>query len=412
MKSLLRNGRYIVGTQKYRPRRGHDFMYSSRYCTNDTTISSEDERSLLSSIYLHSNFPTEPVNLTRLFQMTEGSVTKDDVVASARVLQQEVPIRLARRVVELESLPSMMADHPSIQNLKKKLIGSFAILKDAPEVVDEASEREYMFLQRNVRDKHQDMYHLLVDALVSGGGKRGEEPSEVTAIIDGFYSSRISLRMLVDHHNAIKMQVEKGGAIPVTGIIDESLSPIDVIRSMISDVQSCCRSNFGIAPDIEVEGTNEFTFTYVKDHVERIMYAILLNASRATAKHFIDVHGSETAEVPPAVRVRVASDKFGCTVHVSDHGNSLVQYDEVEKLFKYSSTISHSVDGTTKKDPLAGDATGIAGYNYVFDESAAIRGFGLPVSRLYARYFGGDLQVVPISSCGNETFLHLKTLDE
>ena len=37
-------------------------------------------------------------------------------------------------------------------------------------------------------------------------------------------------------------------------------------------------------------------------------------------------------------------------------------------------------------------------------------GYGLPVSRLYARYFGGDLQVVSMEGYGTDVYLHLNRL--
>ena len=37
-------------------------------------------------------------------------------------------------------------------------------------------------------------------------------------------------------------------------------------------------------------------------------------------------------------------------------------------------------------------------------------GYGLPISRLYARYFGGDLQVVSMEGYGTDVYLHLNRL--
>jgi pyruvate dehydrogenase kinase 2/3/4 len=37
-------------------------------------------------------------------------------------------------------------------------------------------------------------------------------------------------------------------------------------------------------------------------------------------------------------------------------------------------------------------------------------GYGLPISRLYARYFGGDLQVISMEGYGTDAYLHLKRL--
>ena len=37
-------------------------------------------------------------------------------------------------------------------------------------------------------------------------------------------------------------------------------------------------------------------------------------------------------------------------------------------------------------------------------------GVGLPLSRLYARYFGGDLQLLSMEGFGTDVFLHLNRL--
>jgi pyruvate dehydrogenase kinase 2/3/4 len=37
-------------------------------------------------------------------------------------------------------------------------------------------------------------------------------------------------------------------------------------------------------------------------------------------------------------------------------------------------------------------------------------GYGLPLSRLYARYFGGDMQVISMEGYGTDAYLHINRL--
>ncbi|RCH85109.1 hypothetical protein CU098_009802, partial [Rhizopus stolonifer] len=37
-------------------------------------------------------------------------------------------------------------------------------------------------------------------------------------------------------------------------------------------------------------------------------------------------------------------------------------------------------------------------------------GYGLPISRLYARYFGGDLKLISMEGYGTDAYLHLNRL--
>jgi pyruvate dehydrogenase kinase 2/3/4 len=39
-------------------------------------------------------------------------------------------------------------------------------------------------------------------------------------------------------------------------------------------------------------------------------------------------------------------------------------------------------------------------------------GYGLPLSRLFARYFGGDLQIISMEGFGTDAYLHLKNVGD
>ena len=57
-------------------------------------------------------------------------------------------------------------------------------------------------------------------------------------------------------------------------------------------------------------------------------------------------------------------------------------------------------------------STAYAGGQGMSCSTAPLAGFGvgLPLSRLYARYFGGDLQLLSMDGFGTDAFLHLNRL--
>lgn len=86
-------------------------------------------------------------------------------------------------------------------------------------------------------------------------------------------------------------------------------------------------------------------------------------------------------------------------VQVSDEGGGIPR-SGVARIWTYMYS--------TGKSPLpdmetVGDEqpTVLAGY-----------GYGLPLSRLYARYFGGDLQVISMEGYGTDAYIHLNRLGD
>jgi pyruvate dehydrogenase kinase 2/3/4 len=95
--------------------------------------------------------------------------------------------------------------------------------------------------------------------------------------------------------------------------------------------------------------------------------------------------------VHPVFRVVIAEGGEDVTLKVSDEGGGIPR-SGLPRIWTYLySTAKHPVEG-------AGPAV-LAGY-----------GYGLPISRLYARYFGGDLQIISMEGYGTDAYLHLSRL--
>ena len=95
----------------------------------------------------------------------------------------------------------------------------------------------------------------------------------------------------------------------------------------------------------------------------------------------------------------VGAHEHCLAVQVSDEGGGISRTG-VSKIWTYLYTTATSplelLDqaGEGEDTPAA-----LAGY-----------GYGLPISRLYARYFGGDMQVIPMEGYGTDAYLHLNRL--
>uniref|UniRef100_A0AAX7SI26 Protein-serine/threonine kinase n=1 Tax=Astatotilapia calliptera TaxID=8154 RepID=A0AAX7SI26_ASTCA len=128
------------------------------------------------------------------------------------------------------------------------------------------------------------------------------------------------------------------------------------------------------------------TIVYVPSHLYHMLFELFKNAMRAT----IETH--ESSRNLPPIKVMVSLGDEDLTIKVSDKGGG-VPFRRIENLFSYMySTAPAPQIGDQKRPPLAGF------------------GYGLPISRLYAKYFQGDLQLYSMEGYGTDAVIYLKAL--
>ena len=162
--------------------------------------------------------------------------------------------------------------------------------------------------------------------------------------------------------------------------------------------------------------------SYVPIHLEYILTEILKNSFRATVEHHYKQHGHSSTRPIPPVNITISpppspSSPF-LSLRVRDQGGG-VSPSNMARIFSYAfTTAGHStpedggggpyaaqhvggsaaVGGTSTDGNLFGDITG-KGLQVGLGTIAGL-GYGLPMSRLYARYFGGSLDLFSLDGWG------------
>lgn len=182
------------------------------------------------------------------------------------------------------------------------------------------------------------------------------------------------------------------------------------------------------------------------------LYEILKNSARAVVErhhlrpnqqinHYLSSSSSSQQATTtrrqrlPPIHVRIAGGADAISIRISDEGGGISSGD-VDKAMQFGwTTINNGSGNTTNTNSSTNNATsdvnvaeglgvdnsrhgplggadfaavgGVGGFRY----RMAGLGFGLPLSRLYARYFGGDLQLVSTPGYGVDVFLSVKRLE-
>jgi len=94
------------------------------------------------------------------------------------------------------------------------------------------------------------------------------------------------------------------------------------------------------------------------------------------------------------------ADNEDVVIKVADEGGGIPR-SQVEKIWSYLFT---TADPSVQENMISSNSNNSSG------TPLAGLGFGLPISRSYARYFGGDLSIMSMEGYGTDAFVYLTRL--
>lgn len=285
-------------------------------------------------------------------------------------------------------------------------------------------------------------------------------PSDVTRFLDEHLRARIGTRLIAEQHIALHLSSQPHAPKPHSphasasaggttfashpldrdppssyiGVIDTALRPAEIIRNCESFVSEICELKYGVRPSVIINGQAEMTLAHVPTHLEYIITELLKNAFRATVENgkerepvevtiassfsragLLDVStvpdsspGSGVLPPPPSLTTP------GLTIRIRDRGGG-ISPTHLPHIWSYSFTTfnAHEPSGSGPAAANIDDAlqtlSGAAGGDA--RNSLAGLGYGLPLGRAYAEYFGGGISVQSLWGWGTDVYLRLRGLE-
>lgn len=317
-------------------------------------------------------------------------------------LHDQMPIRLANRARELESL-RILRDSPHIALVCSWYKQSFFELRGSPMPKTKESETEFDKIMNIIYHRHS---HTLITMAkgaheirtMMGQDAAGfADQTDIQRILDNFYRSRISVRILIEQYLALKETPHDDSTV---GLVSLNASVHDIVKDAINDATYVCTRTHGDAPEVTVHGRTDLTFPYIKTHIHYILLELLKNSMRATVEH----HGIDNM---PVIRVVIADSETNedVIIKVSDEGGGIPR-SNMKRIWSYLFT---TAEKEVVEDMLNSSETPTD-----FNTSVPLAGlgYGLPISRLYARCFGGDLTIMSMEGYGTDCFFYLPRLGE
>ena len=249
-----------------------------------------------------------PENSAQEAELTRRQRT---LIQIATFLRRELPVRLARRVIELNNLPEGLHSMPSVQRVREWYEQSFVDIRRSRMPTDVESEDAFHELLANIYDRHaptlvtmaRGVYELKKEMIQTHGDHfQFGDLTQIHGFLDKFYMSRIGIRILIGQYLELRREEQLEGYV---GLINLHTSPADVFSQAIEDAKYLCERAHGDAPDVLLQGRTDLTFSYIPSHLYYCMFELLKNSLRATCEH----HGVDSDM--PQIKARVHARRRG-----------------------------------------------------------------------------------------------------
>lgn len=216
----------------------------------------------------------------------------------------------------------------------------------------------------------------------------------IQSFLDRFFMSRIGIRMLIGQQLAL---MEGKFAPDYVGIICTNTGIRDMIQHAVTLAEQICEDTYGLyeAPKVIIECDPNLRFMYIPAHLTHMIFELTKNSLRAVVeKYGTDV---DCKDYPP-VTIVVGDGSEDITIRISDKGGGIPRsVQQMVWLYNYTTVENTPKIGPEFSEPMMGAP--MAGF-----------GYGLPITRLYARYFGGDVVLQSIEGYGTDIYMHLNKL--
>ncbi|ORZ06658.1 mitochondrial pyruvate dehydrogenase [Absidia repens] len=424
---------------------------------------------LYDKIKYFARFPQTGVSLRQMVMFGQKP-SQGTLFKASQFLHEELPIRLAHRVKELEELPKNLSDMPSIVKVKNWYAQSFQdLIELRPPRISNAIKEELLEASKTsetsalpVSIPNPSLRNIIppqiktaktpssprsISSSTSNHGsipldhhryytnletfkcppeieeynqsftrtieaiKRRHDPvvttvaqgileyketssshtidTDIQQFLDRFYMSRIGIRTLIGQH--VSLIRGSDSAKDYVGVICTRTNIKHIARDAIANARSVCEAHYGLAPDVRMFCPADIEFLYVPSHLNHMLFELLKNSLRAVVERF----GADSP-LPP-IKVIIAYGREDITIKISDEGGGISR-SGIPLVWTYmyttadSQELEHEYSQSEFRAPMAGF------------------GYGLPLSRLYARYFGGDLKLISMEGYGTDVYLHLNRL--
>lgn len=354
-------------------------------------------------VQLVAQRPIQRVTIKQLVARSAAQSDRDHI-DHAFWLREQAVVRLAHRLNNWLDLPYVVFTNNRFHEVFRLFLHAFQALADHKEIADMKDVTEFAEVLRGAYKDHAELIQMLQEGY--GELRALLDNIDLEAFLNQTFKTRIGNRVLAEHFLALH-DARLSGTAGCTGVVHPECCPAEIIDDLAESLGRVCYDVYGVKPRIDVFGQKETKLPFIYDHLHFMLQEILKNAMRAT----IETHLDTSFDNLPPITVEIMKGSFDVTLKVSDRGGG-IRADNLKEIWRYGySSAGDGNGGSAMSDSglLSGAIGGPAG---ISRRAIAGYGFGLPLSQVYAQYFGGDIIMQSMHGYGTDIYLNITNLGD
>lgn len=349
------------------------------------------------------------------------SLTEDRLISSANYVRTELPTRIAHRLRDMQTLPYVVITNPHMSHVYNLYHNAFDQLRRLPEVKTIQDNEQLCELVRYNLKNHMSVIPRLVMGVLECQHLLAAE--RIDELMNTLLRARISRRVIAEQHLALTHTFqaaqsdkghESGQDHDMVGQVFLRCHAKSIVERCSAAVKSQSRQVYGSdveLPEIEIKGHLDATFMYIPSHLEYTIGEILRNSMQAVVERRRNM-----STKPPPIEVLICEAQQHVIFRISDQGGGVPQtilpylwsfvkgpraqlrLENLNKVPELSATFREIVYQPDGSLTMIGRPPNLR------------LGIGLPMSRVYAEYWAGSLELHNLEGFGVDTFLQISKL--
>jgi pyruvate dehydrogenase kinase 2/3/4 len=376
-----------------------------------------------------------PISLRQL-TFFGRTLTESRLISSANYVRLELPTRLAHRLRNMQTLPYSALTNSHISHVYEIYYTAFERLRKVPEIksVDD-NDRFCDVVQSCLREHLSVIPRLAMGVIEIQNHISGEECDQFMTTL---LRSRISRRVIAEQHLALTETFHSPWHFPnatksIVAPEDDFVGEIflkcnakEIVEQCAATARDLMSKAFGptvAIPEVVVKGHLNTTFPYIPSHIEYMIGELLRNSMQAV----IEQPGSQC----PPIEVLICEAAQHVIIRVSDQGGG-VEREILPYLWSFAKGPRRQkrlenleqvpkLAGTMQELRYADPAMAAEIERHPEKRGSSLKalsgrqpdlrlGMGLPMSRIYAEYWAGTLELHSLEGYGVDAFLQISKL--